>query len=89
MQQDLFDLPPAHPPACAGGHRPAAYRVPIYRVALVREASLKMNRQCLRSSQDAADLLRQFLGAADREYFVAVLLDRVVSLDSVYGFQTA
>lgn len=76
MQQDLFDLTPARPPGCANAHRPAAYRVPIYRVALVREASLQMNRQRLSSSQDVANLLRQFLGAVDREYFVAVLLDR-------------
>jgi DNA repair protein RadC len=77
MQQDLFHQP-------ARGTRkgnstvsaPPASRVPIYTVTLVREASMTHPQPQLRSSQDAADLLRRFLGPVDREYFVVVLLDR-------------
>jgi hypothetical protein len=57
MQQDLFHQP-------ARGTRkgnstvsaPPAYRVPIYTVILVREASITHPQPQLRSSQDAADL---------------------------------
>ena len=52
------------------------YRVPIYRVALIREAARTIPAPRLRSSQHAAALLRQYLGAVDREHFVVVLLDR-------------
>jgi DNA repair protein RadC len=56
--------------------RTQPYRVPIYRVALVRERTLTTPRPRLRSAQDAAELLRQYLGAVDREHFVVLLLDR-------------
>ena len=52
------------------------YRVPIYRISLARETSITAPRPRLRSAQDAAELLRQFLGAVDREHFVVILLDR-------------
>jgi DNA repair protein RadC len=55
---------------------PHLYRVPIYRVTLVRETSITAPRPRLRSAQDAAELLRQYLGAVDREHFIVILLDR-------------
>jgi DNA repair protein RadC len=42
----------------------------------VRETSITAPRPRLRSAQDAAELLRQYLGAVDREHFVVILLDR-------------
>ena len=77
MQQELFAQPHPHPlvgDATASPQRP--YRVPIYTVALVREAAITFSQPQLRSAQDAATLLRQFLGDVDREYFVVILLDR-------------
>jgi DNA repair protein RadC len=52
------------------------YRVPIYRVTLVRESSITAPAPRLRGAQQAAELLRQYLGAVDREHFVVILLDR-------------
>lgn len=50
--------------------------VPIYRVSLVREGGIHIGRPQLRSSQDAANLLRTHLGDTDREQFIVMLLDR-------------
>lgn len=52
------------------------YRVPIYRVTLVRESSITAPAPRLRGAQQAAELLREYLGAVDREHFVVILLDR-------------
>ena len=52
------------------------YRVPIYRVTLVRESSITAPAPRLRGAQQAAALLRQYLGAVDREHFMVILLDR-------------
>ena len=56
--------------------RSQASRVPVYRVALVRETSLPAPAPRLRSAVHAAELLRQYLGAVDREHFVVILLNR-------------
>ena len=76
-QLTLFPSPLAYavvgaPTEC----RPQAYRVPVYRVALVRETSLPAPGPRLRSAVHAAAFLRQYLGAVDREHFVVMLLDR-------------
>jgi DNA repair protein RadC len=57
--------------------RPARpYRVPIYRVTLVREASLRLEQPQCHSSRDSAAMLRHYLGPTlDREHFVVALLD--------------
>jgi DNA repair protein RadC len=81
-QLQLFPPTPAHrhaPPAQVSdpaGHRCRAYRVPIYRVTLVRESFITAPVPRLRGAQQAAELLRQYLGAMDREHFVVILLDR-------------
>jgi len=48
----------------------------VYRVTLVREAAITAPAARLRSAAQAAELLRQYLGAVDREHFVVILLDR-------------
>ncbi len=60
----------------AADHRLRPYRVPVYRVTLIRETAIPAPAARLRSSQQAAELLRQYLGAVDREHFVVILLDR-------------
>ncbi|MCZ6873090.1 MAG: DNA repair protein RadC [bacterium] len=50
--------------------------IPIYRVNLVREAGLHVDRPQLRSSSSASDVLRTYLGDTDREHFVVLLVDR-------------
>jgi len=48
----------------------------VYRVTLVREAAITAPGPRLRGAAQAAELLRQYLGAVDREHFVVILLDR-------------
>lgn len=60
----------------ATDHRPRPYRVPVYRVTLLRETAIPAPAARLRSAAQGAELLRQYLGAADREHFVVILLDR-------------
>jgi len=77
MQQELFAQPSTPPRVGDPTARPQRpYCVPIYKVALVRESAITHTRLQLRSAQDAAALLRQFVGDVDREYFVIILLDR-------------
>lgn len=51
------------------------YRIPIYRVQLVRDGSQKTERKKVSQPAVAAEVLWQFLEGADREHFVVVLLD--------------
>lgn len=51
------------------------YRIPIYRVQLVRDGSQKVERKKVSQPAIAAEVLWQFLEGADREHFVVVLLD--------------
>ncbi len=76
-QLQLFPPPPVRGPTTPeqvcdpAARRTHPYRVPIYRVTLVRETSITAPRPRLRSAQDAAELLRQYLGEVDREHLCA------------------
>lgn len=62
------------------------YRIPIYRVQLVRDGSQKAERKKVSQPAVAAEVLWQFLEGADREYFVVVLLDtqnQIIGLHTV------
>ncbi len=50
--------------------------VPIYKISLVRESDMQVDRTQLRGSDSASRLLRDYLGDTDREHFVVMLLDR-------------
>lgn len=63
--------PPPPPPATAP---PCSYV--LYRVALVREASVPLSSPTIRSSKDAAAIFRSHLAGVDREHFVILFLDR-------------
>jgi DNA repair protein RadC len=52
-----------------------AKRVNIVSLKLVKESSLLYKDRCVRSPEDGYQLLKQFLGEVDREYFVVVCLD--------------
>jgi DNA repair protein RadC len=78
QQASLFPLPDGPP------SRP--YRVPIYRVTLVRESRLPHTQPQIRSSREAAVLFRQHLGAVDREHFMVAMLDqkhKVIGINTV------
>jgi DNA repair protein RadC len=62
------------------------YRVPIYRVTLVREASFTLEQAQIRSSRDAAVVFRAYLGNVDREHFMVGMLDqknKVIGINTV------
>jgi DNA repair protein RadC len=51
---------------------------------LVREGAVSLAQPKLRSSVDAAELLRTYLGPVDREHFVLILLDRKNKLIGIH-----
>jgi DNA repair protein RadC len=77
MQMDLFtqaDIPPRTP----------IHYVQVYRVQLVREGAMSIPQPKLRSSADAADLFRRYLGPVDREHFMLAMLDRKNKLIGIH-----
>ena len=63
-----------------------AYRIPVYKVQLVRESTMQHAQRQVRSSADVASLLRLYLDGADREHFVVILLDtknKVIGINTV------
>ena len=79
-QLSLFASPSTRRPSASlagpDAADPRPYRVPVYRVTLVREAAITAPGPRLRGAAQAAELLRQYLGAVDREHFMVILLDR-------------
>ena len=79
MQPDLFGVPP---------HKPAqSYRIPIYKIALVREAALTVRQPpqfC--SSAQAVHVIRTYLAETDREHLLALTVDtknRLIGINTV------
>src|SRR5262249_41732127 len=66
QQESLF------PPVEARPARP--YRVPVYRVTLVRESRLPHTQPQIRSSRDAAVIFRQHLRNCAREHLMVAML---------------
>lgn len=52
-----------------------AKRVDIVSVKMVKEQSMLYKKRVVSSPHDAYELIKQFLGDVDREYFVVVCLD--------------
>jgi len=55
-------------------HR-SVYRIPIVRVALVREGTVSSETRTVRAPSDAASVVRETIGDYDREAFVVLLLN--------------
>lgn len=53
----------------------AAKRFQIVQVKLVREKSLLYKERKIRSPHDAYEIMKEFIGDADREHFVVLCLD--------------
>lgn len=51
------------------------YRIPVYKVSLVRDASAVSPMRQIRSSLDAIDLFRGILDGVDREHFLVAMVD--------------
>lgn len=52
-----------------------AKRVDIVSLKIVKESSMLYKDRCVRSPEDAYNLLKQYLGDVDREHFIVVCLD--------------
>ncbi len=62
------------------------YRIPIYQVKLVRDGSLATERKKVGAPEAAASVLHQYFDEADREHFVALLLDtkhQIIGINTV------
>ena len=62
------------------------YRIPRYRVCLVREGAHSSEVRAINSPADAYSLLRTYLDGSDREHFVTVLVDtknKVIGINTV------
>jgi hypothetical protein len=78
------------PTARPAVHRP--YRIPAYRVQLVRERALPWERAQLRSSKDVAALFRTYVGDTAREHFLVAMLDQknwAIGVNRTYGREAA
>lgn len=53
----------------------SAKRIQIVQVKLVREKSLLYKERKIRSPHDAYEIMKEFIGDADREHFVVLCLD--------------
>lgn len=61
------------------------YRIPVYRVRLVRHARHSVAQREVREPRSAVEVVRSYLNGADREHLVAILLD---ARDSIIGINT-
>ena len=79
MQHELFGFPPPKPAQ--------SYRIPIYKIALVREAALTVRQPpqfC--SSTQAVHVIRTYLAETDREHLLALTVDtknRLIGINAV------
>ena len=54
---------------------PTSYRIPVVSVRMVRESTLLVPRKEVLTSDDAAAIARDFIGAPDREHLIAIFVD--------------
>jgi DNA repair protein RadC len=62
------------------------YSIPVYRVSLVKESSIKMSEESFRSPLDLAKVLSKYFHGLDREHFVVVALNsrnRIIGINTV------
>jgi DNA repair protein RadC len=62
------------------------YRIPIYKVQLVRDSSQSSEIKRVKTPDDAVGILQKYLQGADRENFVVLMLDaknQVIGINTV------
>jgi DNA repair protein RadC len=62
------------------------HRLPIYRVALVRETSQPSMINCIKTPRNVYEIAASYLEGADREHFVVMMLDtknQVIGINTV------
>jgi DNA repair protein RadC len=74
-------------PLSTGDNEGKRYRIPVYKVSLVRERSLtQLERPQIRDASGAAATLAAYLAEEDREHFVVLLLNsknRLIGINTV------
>lgn len=60
------------------------YRIPVVSVRLVRDRTLRHHAKVVRGPADAAALVRDMLGGADREHFVVLCLDSQHQMTAIH-----
>jgi DNA repair protein RadC len=79
-QQDLFQIPP---------NQPAGKSISVYRVCLVKDATVSFGQSCVSNSHQAHALIQNLIltrGQPDREQFVVALLNaknKIIGLNIV------
>lgn len=61
------------------------YSIPVYKIALVKEASIDMDEEKYCSPDQVAKMLSKYYAGADREHFVVVMLN---GKNRIIGFNT-
>lgn len=56
--------------------QPTMYQIPIVKVKLVRDTSQRSEQKIVNSPRIAAEVVRNYIDAADREHLVVILLDK-------------
>lgn len=62
------------------------FTTPVYRVMLVHEANLEIPERCIRSPDDAARIVLEYLRGVDREHFVGLYMNsanRLIGLHTI------
>ena len=71
----------------SAAEKPIHYRIPVYKVALIRESTLsQLQRPQIRTAAHAAEILSAYLADADREHLVVMLLNsknRILGINTV------
>ncbi len=64
----------------------ASYRIPMYKISMVRDGAVCAERRVVTRSQDLAPLLEDYFKGHDREEMLAVLLDakhKIIGLHTI------
>jgi DNA repair protein RadC len=70
----------------SSGRTQMTYRIPAYRVQLVRDGSGRAPHRRCQTAAQAVEVFRDYVGDADREHFLAIYLDaldRLIGLNEV------
>ena len=52
------------------------YKIPDYKVMLIKDSSVPSNKKCIGSPVDVVNVFQTYLEGADREHFCVAMLDR-------------
>ncbi len=57
---------------------------PVYKVMLVQDSSVPVIKKCIRSPEDAASIVTEYLRGVDREHFVGLYLNSANNLIAIH-----